>query len=478
MKAMKMQQFGWCVSLVAIAVILLSVVTAGAQEISASFRESTGYWTNADDWSNTEVPGTLTKVYIGWAPSATCILDTAGQQCARLYLGQTAGDVGQLNVTGSGGLTVNTDNDDNTFWIARYGTGILHQTSGVINAGYQNIRMGVESTGVATLNLSGGVITNMNYVKCGDKGQATINLSGGVFGPVGSGSYVGFQSDSVGTVNQSGGTWDNGGKSINIGESQGSSGTVNLTGDALFDNVFRLYLGNNGYGEITLSETGEIHMSSFVYLGYTSGTGVVHQTGGTWNSVGLNIGNNEGTYGEYNISGGTLDLGGGSIQTASSRDFYSYGEINISGGIVTNVSSIYSPGYASAGQGVVSINGSEASIYIAQYRGAGTNVNSGILRIKPGAGGISTIHVINNGTSNAGKAYVDKTTLEVDFSNYDSTDDLTIMTYDTALTGPFEDVKVLTDGWSADVDYSTGKAVRLVNITRPPQVRGTVVLIH
>jgi len=475
---MNNQQFRWCVSLAAMAVMILSVVTAEAQEISASFRDSTGYWTNAADWTNDEVPGTLTKVYIGLTPSATCILDTAGQQCARLYLGQGAGDVGQLNVTGSGGLTVNTDNDDNTFWIARYGTGILHQTSGVINAGYQNIRMGVESTGVATLNLSGGVITNMNYVKCGDKGQATINLSGGVFGPIGSGSYVGVQSDSVGTVNQSGGIWNNGGKSINIGDLQGSSGTVNLTDNAVFTNIFRLYLGNNGYGEIDLSGTGEIQMSSYAYVGYASGTGVVNQTGGTWKGAGLYPGNNEGTYGVYNITGGTLDMGGGSIQTASSRDFYSYGEINISGGIITNVSSIYSPGYASAGQGLVSINGSEASIYIAQYRGAGVNAGSGILRIKPGLGGISTIHVINNGTSNAGKAYVDGTTLEVDFSDYDSTDDLTLMTYDTALTGPFEDVKILTPGWSADVDDSTGKAVRLVNITRPPQVKGTVVLIY
>lgn len=586
------QKFGWCFLLAVAGLMIGSVVRVEAVEYSY-FMESSGAWTNATHWSLGTVPFNDTATYIGTTsdgaePDATCSLDT-DEQCYALYLGVGGGHIGRLNIT-DGSLDVTRNNSDWALQFGSHGTGIINQSGGVFDLlGQVNLRMGVYADGAGTLNLSGGAVTNVVNVKCGDVGRGTINLSSDGKMWVSTATYLGYTSG-TGVVNQTGGTWDNGGGGISIAQAVGSSGEYNLSGGVL-TNVGTLYVGNAGYGTfsfssgavlappagatrvgddatgtgvvtvtggtwnngnqnfelgymaggvgtlnlsggsitnidylicpraghgtIDLSGTGFLGVSGTgAYLGYSGGTGVVNQTGGVWDNGGKSIsfGHAAGSYGEYNISdgvltnanalyvgkdgngtvnlsdngkicalgsatyvgnaanstgvvnqtGGTWDNGGNNLALAQVDG--AYGQYNISGGVLTNVFRLYVPAYGSTGVGVLSITGSVASICVQEYRG---DTSGGTLRITPDSGGISPVNVTDND-----KTWLHGTTLEVDFSNYDSTDDLIIINHGgirTNVLGNYEflDVAVMTPGWAVAVDYGTP-------YDSPGQVRLTV----
>jgi T5SS/PEP-CTERM-associated repeat protein len=233
--------------------------------------------------------------------------------------------------------------------------------------------------------------------------------------------------------------------------------------------VNSLYIGSNGSGALNLGGSGALHSLNTWYVGYNAGsTGTVTQTGGTWDLGGAagNIGSSTGSVGSMTISGGVF-TNAGSVNVGSSGT----GSLTISGGTF-NSSRLYIAA-DSGSTGLVSVVGSTASIQTTQFRSTAADT-SAILRVTPDAGGVSTIHVHDDGTSNAGKCYIGSATVEVDFSNYDSTDDLTLITADTALTPP-AGLTVLTDGWSAELS-SVGNNVYLVNITGPP--KGAVLVVR
>ena len=382
---MKSKRFGWCVALVAIAVMSQVVVPVEAQEDNRYFDQvSYGYWTNANHWDTGVVPATTSKVYIG-SISTTCIVDTAGQQCSRLYLGNGSDTISQLDLTG-GGLTINYGNADWSFFAGYSATGILNQTGGTLDALNVNFRIGALSTGVGTVNFSGGTLANVNSIKCGDSGHGTINVSDGVFGPFASASYVGI--NNVGIVDISDGTWDNGDNSMNIGDQAGGTGTVNVTGGAI-TNMATIYVGN-----------------------------------------------------------------------------YGRGTLNVSGAAVVDCVRIY-PGFRADATsiGEFSISGSAATFNVEQFRGS--NPGTATLRLTPDATGITPINVFYDGADgNSGKAWVTTVALVVDFSNYDSTEDLIVMTCDTAFTGPFASTTWLPEGRTATVTESGG-VVRVTDISGP-----------
>jgi T5SS/PEP-CTERM-associated repeat protein len=313
---MNNKKSGWCFSMAVIAVMFQCVVPVQAA-VYKNFNVISGYWTNSANWAAPGVPGSGEYAYVGsddGASSATCIVDTAGPLCYRLYVGNDAGNDGTVSITA-------------------------------------------------------GVLTNENYLYIGYNGNGTVNLSGSAELRVIAGrAYVGNSAGSTGVVNQTGGIWDMGANS-----------------------------------------------SSYLTMGQNAG---------------------------------------------------SYGECNISGGGLTNVYKLY---VASSGTGLLSIVGSEASIHVEELRSSTANST---LRVTPDSGGISPINVLN-GALGGGKVYL-AGTLDVDFSNYDSTDDLTIIKHDGALSTTFATI-TMTTGWTADVTYASGE-VRITNIIRPPQ--GTVLLVN
>ena len=238
----------------------------------------------------------------------------------------------------------------------------------------------------------------------------------------------------------------------------------------LVTNIYNFYVGAGGRGALAIT-AGELHVSrsasaGTTYVGEDGGSGTLTQSGGTFDNGGSSImvGQTNST-GQISISDGVF----ANVNGITLGD-YGSGSMTISGGVVTNVERVTLSDELTA-TGVLSIVGSEASIHVAQFRGGANSLGSATLRIAPDSGGLSTINVDTYGSNNnRGKVYITRTTLEVDFSNYDSTNDLTIISYATALTAPFMTTNILTGGWSADVSYDTGnRVVRLTNITAPPK---------
>ncbi|MDA3924023.1 MAG: hypothetical protein PF904_04905 [Kiritimatiellae bacterium] len=367
---MKSQQFEWCASLAAMAVMILAAGHVEAQAVDTVFQVSSGSWTNANHW-NERVPTSIDDAFVGSSLSggetpATCILDTAGQACDRLVVGHYAGNSGQLDITG----------------------------------------------GDLTLTGAGGA----PQAAIADRGTGIVNLSGG--------------------------TWNNGGKNLHVGDDDTAYGELNISNDGAITNLNYVYVGNYGTGVINIGGNAELRQFGRAYVGFRAGsTGIVNQTGGLWD-----MGGTSAAYFTVGQSG--------------------YGEYHISGGVLTNCYKLYNAGSST---GLLSIVGSTASIHVEEFRSATANST---LRITPDSGGISPVNVFA-GSLGLGKIYLGGT-LEVDFSNYDSTDDLTIIKHDGALSGTFA-TNTVTAGWSADVTYASGE-VRLTNITAP--LKGTVVLIY
>ena len=449
---MRMQQSGWGVSLVAIAVMILPVDRAGAQALDTGLQVSSGYWTNASHWNNgvptSDDDAFLGSSTIGGVTPASCILDSAGQQCDRIYIGHNAGNSGQLDIAG-GDLTVFGALGTSPAVVGNRGTGTVNQTSGMWDNGGNSFVFGQYSGAHGTYTLSGGALTNVNNLYVGNGGNGALNISGSgeLKGfKAGSATYVGDDAGCSGVVNQTGGTWDNGGRSIAIGRQPGAYGQVDISG-GVCSNIYNLTIGDGGNGVLDLSGDATLLVDRSGTAGTTyvgeeysgmGGTGVVNQTGGIWNNGGrqLRLGAAAGSHGEFSISDGVL----------------------------TNVARLYM-GVGSNSVGVLSIVGSDAAIYVNDELRGG-NAGSATLRMTPDSGGISPIHVLSEGSP--GEVWLNKTALEVDFANCDSTDDLTIIDQTYAVREPFMATNILTKGWTVEVEYAIG-AVRLINITRPPK---------
>ncbi|MBT3193492.1 MAG: hypothetical protein HN341_13160 [Verrucomicrobia bacterium] len=438
-ETMRFKQTGWMVQVAVIAVMVY--VPVAGEAANTYFQVNSGNWTNPVNWTG-GVPTAGNNAMIGRSDSggvtpATCVVDTASQVCPALYLASGAAtDRGVLNIT-AGDLTCSS-----AAYIGFKGTGIVNQSSGYWDC-QSTIRIGEVAGSDGTITLSGsGVLTNRNVLYVGLLGNGTFNLndSAALIRTAGT-SYVPNSSGATGVVDQTGGLWDNGNQELRIGPVAGAVGTVNLSGSGVLTNCGALYVGLAGSGTINLSDSAVFHrMGGHAYVpnGGPSATGVVNQTGGLW------------------------DNGGGNIRIASASGVGSY---SISGGALTNVNTLYNP---VNGVGTFSVAGSSASIHMASYQELQT---TSTLRVAPDSGGLSPINV-------SGSVSL-KGTLEVDFSNYGSkTDDFTIINYGTTLSGTLF-TNILTEGWSADIDYGDGSddSVSLVNIVAPV-LAGTVVTIR
>jgi T5SS/PEP-CTERM-associated repeat protein len=467
MKVMMSRQFGSCVSLVAIGVMLQSAGRVEAQ-VDTGMNVPAGNWTSPGDWS-AGVPGSDDDAFIGSGSFglniATCTLSTAGQECDRLYIGHLAGSSGQLDFTGGSLKVFGAGNDPDTS-IGERGVGVVNHSGGTWDNGGNLFRIGDGTTGVGEYNLTGGVVSNVSAFYVAFDGIGTLNISnGGTLRGITAGTQLGYNPSASGVVNvATGGTWDNGGKSLTVGYDPGSYGRLDISGDGVVTNMYRLYLGRDGNGTVTLSDSAEFSgLTSEAYVGYSAGTGTVNQMGGTWDGGGqhMRIGYASNSVGTFAISSGTI-TNAGYIYAGDNGN----GTFDISGDAAVHATKLYISNSAGS-EGLLSIAGSGATIWTTEFRAA--NLGSGTLRITPDSAGISTINLTQHN-----KTWIYKTTLEVDFSNYDSTNDLTIIDYVSSLRDDgsgyaFAATNILTAGWFADVDYLTDGEVRLVNITRPPK---------
>lgn len=232
----------------------------------------------------------------------------------------TGGGVGSAVVTGTGKLTMNSDNFASFMRIGvSGGTGTLTQDGGEIsiardimvgdgmsfNEGANTIS-GAGSTG--TFNQSAGTTTSgWSFVGL-NGGSGTYNLSGGT--RTVNGWHVVGRTGGTGTFNMTGGTLASG--DLRVGQDAGSNGTVNQSN-----------------GTITNNDNG-----TWAFVGAAGGTGEYNLSGGSLSYTGgdarLNIGDGAGSRGTFNQTGGTMTTKWGMVGVAGGT-----GEYNHSAGTVS-----------------------------------------------------------------------------------------------------------------------------------------------
>ncbi|MBT3193703.1 MAG: hypothetical protein HN341_14240, partial [Verrucomicrobia bacterium] len=311
-------------------------------------------------------------------------------------------------------------------------TGTVTQTGGIWDNNSRDLVVGNQAGSIGTYQLSGGVLTNCSVVYVGNNGIGTFELSGSgeVNGSTAS-TFISYANGSTGTVTQSGGTWNNNAQSLVIGSQAGAVGTYQLSGGVL-TNCETIYIGNSGSGTFELSASGLVTGSPAwkrTTIGESAGSaGLFVQTGGTFNNADnhrIDVGNNgTGTY-------------------------------QLSGGVVTNLR--YLSVGRSSGTGTAHITGDDASIHVAEFS---IHNAASKMKVAPDSGGISVVNASGNITLNG--------TLEVDLANRTNTADLVLIDYGGTRTGQFAATNILTQFWSADIEYDdVGKQVKLINISPP-----------
>jgi hypothetical protein len=209
-----------------------------------------------------------------------------------------AGSDGAVGKIGAGSLTfAGVTMSSGAFYVA---DGSLLQSSGTNEVDY--LAIGEQPGSTATASLSGGVLTIGTALQIGDYGgTGTFNQTAGTL--VLNGSLNIGNQGGTGTYNLSGGTLMLESGTYDIGRNTGanptSQGTLNITGGLLDVVSDYLIVGNRE----TSATPGQ-------------GTGLLTQTGGTlrieagkWLYLGA-TGN-----GEYDLNGGTLEIGGSSLKS-------------------------------------------------------------------------------------------------------------------------------------------------------------------
>ncbi len=265
----------------------------------------------------------------------------------------TSGGVGSAVVTGTGKLTMDSDNFASFMRVGvSGGTGTLTQDGGEItitrdmivgdgasfNDGTSNIsgagssgtftQSGGTTTsgwgvigangGTGTYNLSAGTRTVNGWTAVGNAGgTGTFNMTGGTM--VGNGDLVVGARGGNGTVNQSGGTASYGWTFIGRNDNGGGTGDYNLSGGSMSDSG-RFHVGEGAGSVGTFDQSGGSLTQTvdgnggWGFVGTGGAQGTYNQTGGTVSTAAwIRVGNGTGSQGTYNLSNNaTLTVGTGS----------------------------------------------------------------------------------------------------------------------------------------------------------------------
>jgi fibronectin-binding autotransporter adhesin len=230
----------------------------------------------------------------------------------------------------AGGYTANFSTLANLNPTARVTTLYL----GANQDGPVNGDIGTNSTsatiGTGTLNMSGGTLTVVGFgtnpaTVLGQQSDAAsagfFNLSGGTFHQLGNQSIVAIGQNGYGTFVISNGASALIDNQLSIGQFAGSFGTVTISGNTSFLNVNTtpgnnpgLRVGDSGTGVLNVLG-GTINANVDLFVGQDNGSvGTVNQSGGLVNVGSTSqgrwafVGNNGGSTGNYNLTGGTLNI--------------------------------------------------------------------------------------------------------------------------------------------------------------------------
>lgn len=332
---------------------VLFVVTS-VQGAPNLWQTTTGNWGNDINWDTASEPSCGTEAYINNGGTAEITED--GEECYHLYLGYSAGDIGNVYMIG-GSLTAESCTPSNTGkeTIGRYGEGTFTQTAGINSIGY-GLTLGSSPGSSGTYELSGtgqlsitrlgwigyqgtgefiqsdqstATIGQVLYIASEADSNGTYELSDDAQLTISWSEYIGYRG--TGTFTQTGGTHLVSNYFILGHESSGDgsydlSGTGKLTakyeeignsgiavfthsgGTNTFDVILSLAANANGEGTYNLSGTGQLTSTTGSESIGRSGFGTFIQSGGTNNTYQILVGAFSGSNGTYTISGGNLNV--------------------------------------------------------------------------------------------------------------------------------------------------------------------------
>ena len=293
---------------------------------------------------------------------------------------------GRFAKTGTGTLTV--DNANIGLGEAYIFQGAIAQTSGNTSVTYLAVGEGKNggAPNVGALNVSGGTITFGTTLQVGDfGGQGTVNQTGGTVNVV---PLCGSLSHCA---------------ALNIGN-QGGNGTYVISGGELFVSVVNIgrNTGNNPGSTGTLNITGGVvDLSTMsggggsLVIGYgnsdpnkAQSQGAIEQTGGTLrvhNGATLYLSGQNTSTGVYDLSGGTLEIGGNSLKAGLNTITPHY-QFNLGGGTIKVIDTAL----------VTSVNANLSGVSTIDTNGLGATF-SGVLSgtggiAKAGAGCITSVN--------------------------------------------------------------------------------------
>ncbi len=293
------------------------------------------------------------------------------------YLGVNAGSDGTVTVTGRGSIWSISGN----LYIGNSGTGVLLiENAGTVSTnGYSNGILGdsAGSIGQVTVTGSGSTLSNGGDFYVGYSGNGTLQITNGGSVSNGDNEYggvVGAGSGSDGTVAVTGGgsAWTNSGD-LTIGYS--GTGTLSITGGGSVSNGLSNYGAVIGYnagasGQVIVTGRGSMWTGSGgLYVGYDGGKGTLQiASGGT-------VTDEAGSVGGYNtLYGGDPDSSGSVTVTGSGSTWTNTGDLVVGasgtgsllisgGGTVTSGESVYGGliGNNAGSSGSVTVTGSGSS---------------------------------------------------------------------------------------------------------------------
>lgn len=257
-------------------------------------------WDNAVNWSANKIPTSADDVRIVLAGAGECLIDSAViAEPKNVFVGYE-GAAGDLRMTG-GLFTPNNTH------VGRASVGRFFLSDGTVNT-TNLMHVGDDAGGVGTLTVSGGTMnlgnTEVDWqtLHIGrDGATGTVTISGGVLS-IGT-LQVGNAVDSLGNLVVSGGTINVGmvgnTNAMNIANS-GAKGTATIS-DGIINVSGYLNVGNDAGSDGLVPSDGLLEM-----LGGTVNIGAI-DTELDWRD--LRIGHNEGV-GVMNMSGGTVNVSG------------------------------------------------------------------------------------------------------------------------------------------------------------------------
>ena len=285
----------------------------------------------------------------------------------------TANDNATLK-NGANTVTINTNETVND--IVTDNNGTYMQTAGTVGQGTNGgwFRMGTGPGSNATYNLQGGILNMGSAAEInvgeanGATGLATLNVSGGTLNNTAGGFQIAI------------GGQDNGGNGVGTGLLiLSSTTTAGVTTSGVINNNNELWLGENSGSKGTMNMSGgTLNQANWFAIGRNSATGTLNLSGGTLNKTG----------------GGNITVAGiGTAQT---------GTINQTGGTLNNTTS--GTWIGETGHGVWNLSGGTANLGGTGYLDidrAGVSTTTGIVNLS-GTGLLTVSQIQKSGTAGTG----------------------------------------------------------------------------